>query len=197
MSLAICIAGMPGSGKTVVAEVARRLGMKVVSMGDAVRREAARLGLPADGEALGRLMLKLREERGAAAVAELCLKGLEAGDDVVVFEGVRSLNEVELFKKRFRRVVVVAVHAPPSQRFERLKRRGRADDPLTLEEFKERDSRELKVGLGELMSLADHVIVNDSTLKAAKRRARTVLLKVLQGWLEGGQGRDKGSAIPY
>jgi len=180
LSLAVCIAGMPGSGKTVVAEVARSLGLKVVSMGDAVRREAAKLGLPADGEALGWLMLKLREERGAAAVAELCLKDLEAGDDVVVFEGVRSLDEVELFKRRFRRVVVLAVHAPPSQRFERLKRRGRADDPLTLEEFRERDSRELKVGLGELMSLADHVIVNDSTLKAARRRAKAALLKALR-----------------
>ncbi|RLF11310.1 MAG: dephospho-CoA kinase [Thermoprotei archaeon] len=176
---------MPGSGKSLVAEAARELGLKVVSMGDAVRHEAVKRGLPVDGSTLGWLMLRLREERGATAVAELCLEGLELGEGAVVFEGVRSMAEVEAFKRRLGRAVVIAVHAPPRARFNRLRRRGRSDDPSTLREFKERDSRELKVGLGELIALADHVLVNDSTVEAAKRRARALLIKALKrglGW---------------
>lgn len=179
MSLAICIAGMPGSGKGVVAEVARSMGLKVVSMGDVIRREAEKGGLPANGKTLGRLMIEMREKMGASVVAELCLKELEERVDVAVFEGVRSLAEVEAFRRRFRRAVVIAVHAPPRLRFRRLKLRGRSDDPSSIKEFRERDERELKTGLGELLALADYAIVNDSTLKAARRKAEKVLKKVL------------------
>jgi len=178
--LAICIAGMPGSGKGVVAEVARSHGMRVISMGDAVRAEAERRGLSTSREALSWLMFKLREERGPAAVAELCLESLNPSDQVVVFEGVRSLAEVEAFKKRFRKVVVVAVHSPPLKRFRRLRLRGRSDDPSTLREFKERDEEELKVGLGDVIALADLTVVNDSTLDVARRRALTTLRKALR-----------------
>lgn len=179
-SLAICIAGMPGAGKGVVAEVARTHGLKVVSMGDAVRMEAKRRGLSISREELSSLMFKLREERGPAAVAELCLGSLKPTDQVVVFEGVRSLAEVKLFKKKFRKTVIIAVHSPPLKRFRRLKLRGRSDDPSTLREFKERDENELKVGLGDLLALADYVVVNDSTLSVARRRAFKALSKALR-----------------
>ncbi|MEM4699514.1 MAG: AAA family ATPase [Candidatus Nezhaarchaeales archaeon] len=180
MSLAICIAGMPGSGKGVVAEVARSLGLRVVSMGDVIRREAERRGLPTDDRALGQLMIKMREEMGSAIVAELCLKELEEGVDVAVFEGVRSLAEVEALKRRFREVVIVAVHAPPHLRFRRLRLRRRGDAPSSREEFMARDERELKVGLGEVLALADYVIVNSATLRAARRRAEVILRRILQ-----------------
>ncbi|MCX8204474.1 MAG: AAA family ATPase [Candidatus Nezhaarchaeota archaeon] len=180
LSLAICVAGMPGSGKSLVAEVARGLGIKVVSLGDVVRKEAERRGLPTDGKTLGQLMVKIREELGSSAVAKLSLRELEEGVDVVVFEGVRSLAEVKAFKKRFKNTVIVAVHAPPRSRLKRLKLRGRSDAPSSVREFKERDERELKVGLGEVLALADYVVVNDSTLRVAKRRAEVVLKKVLR-----------------
>lgn len=38
--LYILVAGMPGSGKSIVAEAARELGLPVYTMGDVVREEA-------------------------------------------------------------------------------------------------------------------------------------------------------------
>jgi dephospho-CoA kinase len=84
---------------------------------------------------------------------------------LVVVEGLRSLDEVEAFKRVFN-VAVLAVHSPPEQRFQRLLKRKRSDDPRNMEEFRERDYRELAVGVGSVIALADNMIVNDSTIEA-------------------------------
>ncbi|MHC1593685.1 MAG: AAA family ATPase, partial [Methanotrichaceae archaeon] len=47
--------GMPGSGKSVAADVARQMGIQVVVMGDVIRDEAARLGLEPCDQNLGRV----------------------------------------------------------------------------------------------------------------------------------------------
>jgi len=41
----ILIAGMPGSGKSIVSSIARELGLPVYVMGDVVREEARRRGI--------------------------------------------------------------------------------------------------------------------------------------------------------
>ena len=177
--LAICVAGLPGAGKSLISEAARRLGFKVVVMGDAVGEEALKRGVPLSREGLGSLMLRLREELGPTAVAKLSLA--KASGDAVVFEGVRSLAEVEFFKGFFDQVYVVAVYAPPRVRYERLRSRGRSDDPSTWEDFVERDLRELKVGLGDVIALADHLIVNTSTPAEAINQALSILKRLREG----------------
>ncbi|WP_243674686.1 AAA family ATPase [Vulcanisaeta distributa] len=39
------ITGLPGSGKTIVSDVARELGLPVVTMGDIIREEAVKSGI--------------------------------------------------------------------------------------------------------------------------------------------------------
>jgi len=172
---------MPGSGKSLVAEVARELGFDVVVMGDAVRREARRRGLEPTGENLRRLMKILRAERGPAVVAELCFPLVDASGPLVLVDGIRSLDEVEAFRRRYGRAVLVAVHASPRTRFERLRARGRRDDPRSWEEFRERDEVELQVGIGTAIAMADHVLVNEGTPEELKRAARQLLTKLVAG----------------
>jgi dephospho-CoA kinase len=61
-------------------------------------------------------------------------------------------------------VITVAIHASPKTRFQRLLSRKRSDDPNTWEVFFERDSRELDVGLGDVIALADLVLINEGTI---------------------------------
>lgn len=180
LSLAICVAGLPGSGKSLVSKVAKSYGIKVIVMGDAVRQEALRRGIPFTQEGLGSLMIKLRDEMGAEAIVKLSLEHVSPQDRVVLFEGLRSLAEVEELKKHFRKVVIVAIHAPPEIRYSRLKRRRRSDDPSSWEKFIERDVRELKVGLGEVIALADYMVVNNSSLKIASREASLIFKKLME-----------------
>lgn len=161
MQCAILVVGLPGSGKSLFSEAAKKLGLPVISMGDVVRREALRRGLKISSQTLAKLSQELRQERGAAAVAELTLELLPRAP-LVVIEGVRSPAEVERFKQCFAAVNVVAIHASPITRYQRLSGRGRADDPSSWEEFVERDRRELSFGIGDVIALADYMIVNEN-----------------------------------
>ena len=59
--------------------------------------------------------------------------------------------------------------------------RGRSDDPKTREKFEERDNREISVGLGESIAIADETIVNsDITLDELTELAH----KVIERWID-------------
>jgi len=161
--LIFCITGMPGSGKSLVADAARQLGFRVISMGDVIRYEAERRGIVKSPKSLGTLMLRLRHEEGSDVVAKRCLALVQASNSPVLIEGVRSLDELNYFKRNAD-VRLIAVHASPSTRFDRLLKRGRPDDPKDRATFDGRDLRELRVGIGSIIALADHVFVNEGTL---------------------------------
>ena len=106
-------------------------------------------------------MLELRRLRGARAVAELCLRKIEEiRNRYIVVDGVRSLDEVEAFRERGQ-VLLVAAHASPARRYNYLRSRGRPDAPGDWDDFRQRDQRELSVGVGGTVALADEVIPNN------------------------------------
>lgn len=173
MKRVIGVVGMPGSGKGVVGGVAAEYGFSTVIMGDVIREEVARRGLEPTPENVGRVMLGLRDEEGPAVVAERSVPRIEgSASEVVVVEGIRSLDEVLEFRRRFPGFILAAIHASPETRFRRIYRRERSDDPASWQVFWERDLRELGVGIGSAIAIADHVIVNEGTLAQFKKRIR-------------------------
>ena len=157
----VAVTGMPGAGKSTAVKGLVGSGWRRFVMGDVIRAETKRRGLEPDAANTGEVMKDLRRAGGEAAVAKLCLEQVAAaGADRVVIDGIRSMAEVEEFR-RGARVLLVAVHASPTRRYELLKERGRSDDPLSLEMFLERDRRELGVGIGIAVALADEVVSNE------------------------------------
>jgi len=173
------VAGMPGAGKGTVREIFQKMGYTVVVMGDEVREEAKRRKVKPTPENLGMIMLKLREEEGQAVIAKRCITKMEEVKEKVVVEGIRSLHEVDEFKKHFPNFTLIAIHASPETRFRRLFQRKRSDDPKRWKTFRERDLRELSVGIGAAIATADQAIVNEGSKFQLKRRAREVLKEVL------------------
>jgi len=151
-------------------------------MGDAVRAEARRRGVEPTGEAMRKLMLELRAERGPAVVAELCFPLIDSSGPLTLIEGIRSLHEVRAFEGRYGRLILIAVHSSPRTRFERLRARGRPDDPSDWEEFRKRDETELSVGVGSAIALADYIIVNEGTVEELKEEARKLLRRLVEEW---------------
>jgi len=183
--IVVGVTGMPGAGKATVREIVQKMGYSVVVMGDEIREEAKRRKLEPTPENLGMVMLKLREEGGPAVVAKRCLPKMEKAEEkVVIVEGIRSLHEVEEFKRDFPNFTLIAIHASPETRFRRLFQRKRSDDPKGWETFMERDLRELGVGLGSAIATADHMIVNEGTKAQLKRKTREVLKEVLGKWMK-------------
>ena len=181
--LVVGLAGMPGSGKSFVVKTAEEEGYAVVAMGDVVREETAGKGLELNPTNVGKVMLQLRATGGESAVAEKCIPRIEQKENSkVMVDGLRSYAEAETFKKHFPKFVLVAVHASPEIRFSRLSSRGRSDDPKTWAVFHERDMRELSVGLGKAIALAEYLIINDYSVDTLTKRAREVLRRAEEKW---------------
>ena len=159
----IGISGMPGSGKSFISDIGIERGAIVVSMGDIIREEAKKRGEPSKETAVN-----LRKEHGPFIVSELTIKKIkklqEEGNENILVEGIRSHNEVEMFKENFKDFIIVSVFASPMLRFERLKLRNREDDSQNYDDFAKRDNNELGFGIGNVIALSDKLLINESDL---------------------------------
>jgi len=172
---------MPGSGKSSIISALKASGLEALNLGDGVRAEAKRRNLEPTGDNLGKLMLELRKKNGAGAIAELLTESIKNSQSkVIIVDGVRSITEVEVLRN-VGSVKLLSIEATADTRYKFLSSRGRSDDPITREKFEERDNRELGVGIGESIAIADETIVNsDITLDELTERA----YKVIQKWID-------------
>ncbi|MEA1993694.1 MAG: AAA family ATPase [Euryarchaeota archaeon] len=164
----ICVVGMPGSGKNVFVRTAKKFGYKIVVLGDIVRKETLKRGYKLKDS--GKIAKKLREEEGKAVIAKLAVEKIGNSQNIVI-DGIRSYEEVKEFS-RYYDCYLVAIHTSPRERFKRLMKRGREDDPEEYETFLKRDLRELNFGLGNAIALADRVIVNNSAIGVFREKCR-------------------------
>jgi dephospho-CoA kinase len=163
------VVGMPGCGKSVFLTVAREYDYAIISMGDAVRAETRKRGISPENH--GKIAEALRKEHGLAAVALLVVEKITP--DCIV-DGVRSLAEIDVFNQHYT-VEIVAIYSSPKTRFRRLKKRQRAGDPQFWKEFKKRDARELNFGIGDVIALADYLLINESTKNQFRTQCRIFL----------------------
>src|SRR3972149_3464859 len=147
---------MPGAGKSTIANGLKSKGFEIINMGDAVR-----------------------EEDGPGAVAELIHDKIKNSDsNVIVIDGVRSNEEIKILRK-IGIVKLLSVHASTDTRYSFLSDRGRSDDPPNRENFNERDTREISVGISTPIALADESISNNNlTIDELIEYA----YKIIQGW---------------
>ena len=179
--------GMPGSGKSVASKVACEMKIPVVVMGDVIREEARRLQLEPTDQNLGQVGNSLREKEGPFAIAKRCLEKIEtlekAGSSpaVVVIEGIRSKDEVDLFREQSSDFRLIEVWVPDDIRVRRIAARGRADDCCGTDSkgaMDKRDAREMGWGMGEAIRSADMRIENDGSLEELEGKVREVLQKM-------------------
>jgi dephospho-CoA kinase len=181
--IVVGLAGMPGSGKSLVVETARAEGYAVVIMGDVIREETQKRGLKPTPTNIGKVMLELREKGGASVIADKCIPKIEQQKSrKVIVDGLRSPSEVDAFKAHFSKFSLIAVHASPETRFNRLYRRRRSDDPDGWELFHERDMRELSVGLGNAIVMAEHFIINENKRADVKIKVKETLRMIEEKW---------------
>ena len=172
---------MPGAGKSTIADGLKPKGYDIINMGNIVREEAKKRNLEATRENLGKLMLELREKNGPGAIAELVKPQIESSiSDVILIDGVRSNDEIQVLRK-FGTVKLLAIHASTTTRFDFLQKRGRTDDPQTIEHFEERDNRELGVGISNSIALSDYAISN---IGLTKDELIESTFKIIQSWIK-------------
>lgn len=164
------ISGMPGSGKSIVSDMAQEKGAIIISMGDIIREEAKKRG-----ESTKETAQNLRKEFGDYIVSELTIEKIKKlseteEDNLIMIEGIRSHHEVEMFKENFENFIILSIFANPSIRFERLLKRMREDDSQDYEGFQQRDYNELNFGIGNVISLSDKLIINESDIESFREK---------------------------
>lgn len=170
--------GMPGCGKEEFLKCCEARGAKVLRMGDMVRDRAKEFGIDSTDGDLGDLANEERQRFGMDIWAKRVIPLV--GGDLVVIDGTRGPDEIRAFRHAFGADLrVVAIHASPKTRFERLKARARTDSPAALADFDKRDRRELDWGLGDAIALADHTVVNEGTLDELRSAVDSLLDRIL------------------
>ncbi|MCL4359190.1 MAG: flagellar hook-basal body complex protein FliE [Candidatus Thermoplasmatota archaeon] len=165
----ILVTGMPGAGKDEFISVANYFGFKDVHMGNTVRKYAVENGIELRDHEVGAFASKEREKHGMHIWAQRTCLYIEDNENTII-DGLRNYEELEYFQKKFSTLSVVAIFANRRDRLSRIMKRNRPDDIKSEAELLDRDNRELSWGLGNLIALADYMLVNDSTLEVFKDR---------------------------
>ena len=195
------VTGLPGSGKSIISRLAKKEGIYTISMGDVIRKEAEKQNCTT-GEAA--VNLRKRYGNNVVAdrcVKEIFSHSRKRNNkpvtvkkiydtktkhyppkkfkkieqDVYIIEGIRSPQEVKYFKKYFKNFKIIAIHSNPQERFNRLLRRKRSDDSTDYKVFLERDNRELKFGIGNVIALADYMLINEGHIQKFKNSAKVLI----------------------
>jgi dephospho-CoA kinase len=164
--LIVALTGMPGAGKTTVANYLAQKGIPLLIMGDVVREAAQNEGLEPTSHNLSKLMVRLREKNGPEAIAHLIAKKIKTmkkkdkGFDVVIVDGIRSMAEIQVLKG-VGNIKLLAIHGSIITRYSHIRERARSDVPSDIGEFDKRDKVEMGVGISDAIALADETISNN------------------------------------
>lgn len=172
--VAVGITGMPGCGKTYFVEFARDRLFAIYRMGDVVWNYVRDKNLELNNENVARIASGERERCGKGVWAERTLLCIKARNENIVIDGIRNIEEVEIFKKNLPGFVLVAIHSTPKTRFQRIIKRGRIDDIKSEKEFHERDKRELNWGIGKVIASVDFVIVNEGGVEEFRKEVEKI-----------------------
>jgi len=178
--IVVGITGMPGSGKSLAAQYLVRKGFEKVEMGDIIREEMKKKKMRITNKSIREFSLLLRKKFGNDVVARLTLIELRKKKGNIVIVGLRGAGEIRYFRKRMKQFYVIALVAPKSLRYKRLRARGRDDDPKNIEEFEFREAKEKRYGVEGAIRNADFVVSNTSSVKQLKRDLDSLLNYIMK-----------------
>lgn len=172
----IGLTGTNGAGKGEVAAFFRKKGYAYFSLSDLIRDELKKKGKEVSRDNLIQMGNRLREKSGPDILAMLVMKNVKAK---AVIDSIRNPKEVE-YLRRQKNFILLAIDAPVELRYERVKKRGRAESASTLQEFIEKEAEEMtnrKKGqqLQNCMRLADFNIKNNDTLESLYQKLEKLL----------------------
>ena len=173
----IAFTGMPYSGKSEAVNIAKDQGIQVIRMGEMIWEETKNRGLELNDKNVGEIANNMRDKCGKDIWARRTVDAIKAKNklDQIVIDGIRNIEEIEFFKKELSTdIVVIAIETPDKLRKTRSLNRKRKDDTIDIQQFHERDKRELQWGLGDVIASADIIISNEGSLQDFRNRIKEV-----------------------
>ena len=176
----IGITGHSGAGKEFVKTLLGDLtGFPVFSISDVLREDIRKSGVEPTRDELIKLGNELRLKYGGNILAKRVIELI--GKNAVV-DSFKNPFEVEEFRKIFGKdFILLSVKASLEKQFERVKSRGRENDPRTWSEFLEMvEKHSGKAGVhtqlvDECDNIADYFIINNDDLKSLSLKVKALV----------------------
>ncbi|MDG6221121.1 MAG: AAA family ATPase [Candidatus Thermoplasmatota archaeon] len=175
----VVVVGMPASGKNFARFYAEENRIPYLSTGDMVRVECASRGLDLNAKNLAMISDELRSKDPAELTRWLIdrVKKELSHEPVVMLEGMRSWEEIEVVRYSFPTTVVAFVVGLPTRR-RRFISRGREDDDPKF--FDERDRREIEYGTTVPIAMADRYVMNEGEIEDTVLKFRRIMEDILE-----------------
>ncbi len=167
MKLVIGLSGRIGSGKGTIGDyLASEYCAEGRRFSDILSDLLVRLHIPVERAALQRMGATLRSMFGDDVLVQTLRKDLEEAEaDIVMVDGVRYPNEVEMLRG-FEKSILFFVDAPPKIRFERVRKRGeKGEEKIDFQEFLRAEQRETERHLDEVKAMADYRLDNSGSFE--------------------------------
>lgn len=181
MKIVIGLVGEIGGGKTAVSEhLKEKYSASQHRFSQILMDILDRLHLPHDRELLQNLGHSLRESMGDDVIVKAFEQDLKEEDsDIIIIDGIRYWNEVELLRK-FKPSILIYVTAPAEARYERCKSRGeKGESSISFEEFTENEKRETERYVTEIGGKADFKLENTGSLEELLQKVDEIIDKQL------------------
>ena len=173
----VAFTGMPCSGKSEAVRIAKNKGIQVIRMGDMIWAETKNQGLELNDKNVGEVANSMRDKYGKDIWARRTVDKIKSLNktDYIVVDGIRNVEEINFFKKKLSNdFVIIAINAPDELRKKRSLSRGRKD----IKNVEERDKRELRWGINDVIASADIVISNEGGIDEFRKQVDEVLQKL-------------------
>jgi dephospho-CoA kinase len=190
----ICLVGMPGSGKSEVAEYLRKKNdLGYVRFGQVVLDEIIKEGGKTTEQRERKIREALRKKHGMAAIALLNMdkfdREFEKGD--FIGDAIYSWEEYLLLKEKYKNnLVLIGIYASPKVRYERLSGRSQRhgkDNELRYRSFSNeesvaRDYAEIdNLHKAGPIVMADYMIINEGSVDELNKKVDEVFEKIYDG----------------
>ncbi|MBS3065399.1 MAG: AAA family ATPase [DPANN group archaeon] len=176
----IGIAGMPASGKSLVADyIEAKYKAQRIHMGDFVWNFLKKRGIRPSEEMGSMVGLYLWAEYGDIPISDWANKQVKKSKaKIVILDSIRTPEEVTFFRRQYgKNFQVVAILAAPNVRFERMRKRARFGNVPKIT-FKMRDDDELIRGVGDVMVSANYEIDGNKGKASVKKQTEKIMRSI-------------------
>jgi len=173
----IGLTGTMSAGKGEVVKYLKNKGFEHYVYSDILKEIAKQRNIEPTRKNLQELGTKIKKEsKNPGILSKEILKKIKTNKAAV--DGIRNADEIMELKKR-RNVYIISVTAQQKLRYQRLKKRKRAGDPKTFEEFKKADNLENRgktkgQNINKCLKMADFTINNNSSLEQLKENIEKI-----------------------
>jgi len=180
--IVLAVVGPMAAGKGTIIQILEKKGFASSSTSDRIREEITRRGQQISRASLTEVGNDLRITFGDNVLAQRTAQCIDKSqNNYFVIDSIRNPSEIQFFKDKYG-MKIISIDADQKERYKRFIARKTNSEPMTFEQFKDRDDKEFFGTQGthsqrviDCMRLADFKIENVGSVEELEKRVNEAL----------------------